>query len=343
MVAGGGLGVVGDAAYATLMAKILVGYVQTDKIMKASTGSNVGIEPYQGSTLSETLWEISAQDTNGIVAAHGGNAGAALNSYNTLDFLAEGAAMTAMAYGANSMGAAPFGQPLAPRSIYSGNSSSTVLPSRVVMAQYDCSFSADTLVMTEDGLVPISEVTLSTPVLAYNEEAEEIGYYPVIAIWSHEDPVIVFLTIDGETIVTTPNHPFLTADGEWEQAANLQPGDEIRNAAWNTGTVEAITFTAIPQTMYNFTVRTAHTYFVGDEQWLVHNQCPPAISSYTGNSRRLQPDPNATGPHTTFRRDGTTGEINHYATWAPNPRNPSGFDLELRVDISLPYTFKGTI
>lgn len=168
VVAGGGLGVVGDAAYATLMAKILVGYVQTDKIMKASTGSNVGIEPYQGSTLSETLWEISAQDTNGIVAAHGGNAGAALNSYNTLDFLAEGAAMTAMAYGANSMGAAPFGQPLAPRSIYSGNSSSTVLPSRVVMAQYDCSFSADTLVMTEDGLVPISEVTLSTPVLAYN-------------------------------------------------------------------------------------------------------------------------------------------------------------------------------
>jgi hypothetical protein len=27
------------------------------------------------------------------------------------------------------------------------------------------------------------------------------------------------------------------------------------------------------QEMYNFTVDTAHTYFVGDGQWLVHNSC----------------------------------------------------------------------
>ncbi|GIK59105.1 MAG: hypothetical protein BroJett015_47680 [Chloroflexota bacterium] len=148
-----------------------------------------------------------------------------------------------------------------------------------------CSFSAETLVMTEDGLVPISEVSLETLVLAYNEETGEIGYYPVVAIWSHEDPVIVFLTIDGETIVTTPNHPFFTAEGEWEQAANLQPGDEIRDAAWGTGTVEAITFTATPQTMYNFTVAAAHTYSVGDGQWLVHNDCklPTAVSDFLGN------------------------------------------------------------
>lgn len=26
--------------------------------------------------------------------------------------------------------------------------------------------------------------------------------------------------------------------------------------------------------MYNFTVATAHTYFVGEGQWLVHNACP---------------------------------------------------------------------
>jgi hypothetical protein len=56
-------------------------------------------------------------------------------------------------------------------------------------------------------------------------------------------------------------------------AAALQVGDEIRNADWATGTVEAIEFVAKPQTMYNFTVATAHTYFVGEGRWLVHNSC----------------------------------------------------------------------
>jgi hypothetical protein len=57
-------------------------------------------------------------------------------------------------------------------------------------------------------------------------------------------------------------------------AAALQAGDEIRNAEWAAGTVEAIEFVAESQTMYNFTVATAHTYFVGEGQWLVHNACP---------------------------------------------------------------------
>jgi filamentous hemagglutinin len=115
------------------MAKILVDFVLDDQIMKASTGSDIGIEPFPGKTLGETLWQISAQDTDGIVAAHGGDASAALHSYNTLDYLAEGAAMTAMAYGANQMGTAPFGQPLTPggtntSSITSGSSGQVVYP-----------------------------------------------------------------------------------------------------------------------------------------------------------------------------------------------------------------------
>lgn len=136
-----------------------------------------------------------------------------------------------------------------------------------------CSFSGDTLIVTEDGLVPISEVDLWEKVLAYDEETGEIGYYPVIAVWEHLDPIIVTLMIDGEQIETTPEHPFYTADGDWLPAAHLQIGDEIRTADWKTGTVEAIRFTVAPQLMYNFTVATAHTYFVGDGQWLVHNIC----------------------------------------------------------------------
>jgi hypothetical protein len=58
-----------------------------------------------------------------------------------------------------------------------------------------------------------------------------------------------------------------------KRPAQSREGDEIRNADWATGTVEAIEFVAESQTMYNFTVATAHTYFVGNGQWLVHNSC----------------------------------------------------------------------
>ncbi len=136
-----------------------------------------------------------------------------------------------------------------------------------------CSFSADTLVMTIVGLKPISEVAAGELVLAYNEKTGEISYYPVIASWVHTDPIIVHLTIDGETIQTTPDHPFYVENGKWVRADELQIGDELRNATWETNTIEAIHVTYLPQAMYNFSVAEAHTYFVGESQWLVHNDC----------------------------------------------------------------------
>jgi len=50
---------------------------------------------------------------------------------------------------------------------------------------------------------------------------------------------------------------------------------------------------------------------------------PPAKGGRGSNN--LRPDPNATGDHTTFRRDAS-GNITHHETWRTNPQNPSGFD-----------------
>ena len=95
--------------------------------------------------------------------------------------------------------------------------------------------------MTEDGLRPISEVEVGELVQAYNEERGEIGFYPVEVVFEHLDPEIVTLVIDGETIETTPNHPFYemvqvpgNADGEligiWTGAGELVEGDAIFTA-----------------------------------------------------------------------------------------------------------------
>jgi RHS repeat-associated protein len=51
---------------------------------------------------------------------------------------------------------------------------------------------------------------------------------------------------------------------------------------------------------------------------------------------RMRPLPGAQGPHTTFRVNPQTGQINHYETWRPQPnsRNPSPWESALRFDRS---------
>ena len=48
---------------------------------------------------------------------------------------------------------------------------------------------------------------------------------------------------------------------------------------------------------------------------------------------KLKPDAEATGPHTTFKRDPNTGKITNYETWGKtDPRNPNPFESKIRFD-----------
>ena len=132
------------------------------------------------------------------------------------------------------------------------------------------SFSAETLVATETGLQPITEVGEGELVYAYNEATGEVGLYPVTDEIAHLDHEIVTVVIEGERIYTTPEHPF-SVNGQWIDAGNLSVGDLVRRLDGSTGDVEAITIEERPQVMYNLTVADAHTFFVGEQQWLVHN------------------------------------------------------------------------
>ena len=143
-----------------------------------------------------------------------------------------------------------------------------------------CSFSADTPVATAAGQTAISDVAVGDQVLAWNEELGQSGYYTVTAVWAHADPVTVHLVINGEAIETTPEHPFLTTNGEWVAAGALQVGEAVRNANGDNGVVQAVEFVATPQVMYNMTVADAHTYTVGDDEWVVHNACIPALRNF---------------------------------------------------------------
>jgi hypothetical protein len=162
---------------------------------------------------------------------------------------------------------------------------------------YTNSFSEDTTVVTSDGDVPISELEVGDTVIAYDETTGETGEYEITDTISHEDPIIVHLTIDGELIKTTPEHPFYTDEGEWINASDLEVGELIYSLEGEFGAVEAVVFVADLQTMYNLTVDEAHTFFVGDGEWLVHNSCDisRAQKSLVGKNSPFTKHPSTSG------------------------------------------------
>lgn len=87
----------------------------------------------------------------------------------------------------------------------------------------------------------------------------------------HADPVIESVTIDGEQIETTPNHPFWTQERGWVSAGTLQSGEHVRRMDGSYGQVQGKDIIQQKTWMYNLAVAEAHTFFVGQQHWLVHN------------------------------------------------------------------------
>jgi RHS repeat-associated protein len=133
------------------------------------------------------------------------------------------------------------------------------------------SFRADTAVATPTGTVAISALAVGDTVLARNEATGRVEPRAVTAVHVNHDEVTGKVVIDGETIETTPNHPFFTIERGWVGADDLRAGDRVASTNGHAGTVEAATWTGGPSVMYDLTVDVAHTYFVGQGEWLVHN------------------------------------------------------------------------
>ena len=145
------------------------------------------------------------------------------------------------------------------------------------------SFSRETVVATASGLAAISTITVGQEVYAYNETIGEVGLHEITEVHEHVDPMIINLTIDsdltddqpGVLIETTPEHPFFV-DGEWVSAGDLVNGMKLTR--WDGekgietfGIVTDADRIETEQTMYNLTVDEAHTFFVGEDKFLVHN------------------------------------------------------------------------
>jgi hypothetical protein len=83
--------------------------------------------------------------------------------------------------------------------------------------------------------------------------------------------VILEVTAGGETLATTPGHPFWVLDHGWKDAGELEVGDHLVNLRGESVVVEDIRRRPVPEAVYNFSVAGLHTYFVGQGGIWVHN------------------------------------------------------------------------
>ena len=80
--------------------------------------------------------------------------------------------------------------------------------------------------------------------------------------------------------------------GRWVAASELAVGDPVRRSDGSTGVVQAVVTVAQMRAMYNLTVADAHTFFVGNQQWLVHNaKCPVDLYAFGNSTQPRAPRP----------------------------------------------------
>jgi RHS repeat-associated protein len=151
-------------------------------------------------------------------------------------------------------------------------------------------FIAGTKISTEDGFKNIEGIQVGDKVWAFDEvtgnKSLKIVYNTVIREIDHLD----MLVIGTDIIFTTDDHPFYVND-HWVTAANLQVGDTLDLLNGEKAVLSEKSRIDTTVTVYNFAVSDYATYYVGEQQILVHNTCDfltDAVNSVFSDPERLK-------------------------------------------------------
>ncbi len=159
----------------------------------------------------------------------------------------------------------PFQRPVA----YSG------LP---VPSIHNC-FSAGTLVLTITGPLAIEKIRPGDRVLAQHAQTGELWYMSVQERTLRPATRMLKISMGSDTIRATRGHPFWVAGKGWQVAQHLKVGSSLHGLK-GPAVVDNIEELP-PQEAYNLVVSDFHTYFVGEQCLLVHDNTPleegPAI------------------------------------------------------------------
>ena len=154
-------------------------------------------------------------------------------------------------------------------------------------------FIAGTLVLTANGVVPIEMIKAGDLVYAANADTLEVSLKPVLETYIRETSDLVHITINGEEIVSTFDHPYYVKGKGFVNAVDLCIGFELIDKSENVLVVEQIFRERLDnesEKVYNFQVDDCHTYFVGNTHILVHN-----ASNYADQKAKILEENKNTG------------------------------------------------
>lgn len=144
-------------------------------------------------------------------------------------------------------------------------------------------FVAGTKVHTDKGFIDIEAIQPGDYVWSENPETHEKALKKVKKIFVREKDSIIRLSINGEVIETTAEHPFYVEGRGFVNAGELKAGDEVRTADGSTAAVENLEIITPdePIKVYNFEIEDFHTYYVSEQKVLVHNTCATTKKNVT--------------------------------------------------------------
>jgi len=132
-------------------------------------------------------------------------------------------------------------------------------------------FTENTLVSLKEGYTTIDKVKVNDSVKCFDEVTGVCSYKRVKNVFQRKVNQLIRLVIGTDTLFTTAEHPFFTANG-WQTARNLVAATLMFTSSGqrSLASIDWIDSTTI---VHNFEVEDFHTYLVGKGGVYVHNGC----------------------------------------------------------------------
>ena len=147
-------------------------------------------------------------------------------------------------------------------------------------------FSSDTLVTTFDtktnqyNYTKIEDIKVGDYILSYDENTKLFENNTVLRVFSRNVDKTQRLVIGNEIITTTPDHPFFSlTSNTWKSSEDLIIGECIMTN-FGSSIVNSNNIDEGNIKVYNLECAKAHTYCVGSNRLVVHNEC--SVNKFSG-------------------------------------------------------------
>jgi hypothetical protein len=148
-------------------------------------------------------------------------------------------------------------------------------PKVMVFVSLPSCFAAGTQVRTLLGPRPIETIEVGDQVLAQDPLSGKLTFETVNAVHHNPPGETLKIRLGSEKVLPSIYHRFWCAGRGWVMARDLKPGDEVRTLGGRVR-VDSVAPGAV-QKVYNLDVAGSHSFFVGTEGALVHDNSLPAL------------------------------------------------------------------